>query len=97
MENKTDTLDMTADIVSAFVGNNSVPASELPALIQSVYQALNAISSGEETKVEAPKAEGEALCNLARQVMEAAPFPVVNLSVPLTVEAKAGSSWGAAH
>lgn len=55
MENKTDTLDMTADIVSAFVGNNSVPAGELPALIQSVYQALNAISTGEETKVEAPK------------------------------------------
>ena len=55
MENKTDTLDMTADIVSAFVGNNSVPASELPSLIQSVYQALNSISSGEETKIEAPK------------------------------------------
>jgi DNA polymerase I-like protein with 3'-5' exonuclease and polymerase domains len=29
--------------------------------------------------------------------MEAAPEPVVALSVPLTVEAKAGSSWGAAH
>ena len=55
MENKTDTLDMTADIVSAFVGNNSVPASELPSLIQSVYQALNSITTGEETKVEAPK------------------------------------------
>ena len=55
MENKTDTLDMTADIVSAFVGNNSIPAGELPSLIQSVYQALNSISSGEETKVEAPK------------------------------------------
>jgi len=55
MENKTDTLDMTADIVSAFVGNNSVPASELPTLIQSVYAALNSISSGEEQKVEAPK------------------------------------------
>jgi predicted transcriptional regulator len=55
MENKTDTLDMTADIVSAFVGNNSVPASELPSLIQSVYQALNTISNGEEAKVEAPK------------------------------------------
>ena len=55
MENKTDPLDMTADIVSAFVGNNSVPASELPSLIQSVYQALNTISSGEETKIEAPK------------------------------------------
>ena len=55
MENKTETIDMTADIVSAYVGNNSVPASELPALIQSVYYALNGISTGEETKVEAPK------------------------------------------
>jgi predicted transcriptional regulator len=55
METKTDTLDMTADIVSAFVGNNSVPAGELPSLIQSVYHALNSISSGEETKIEAPK------------------------------------------
>ena len=55
MENKTDALDMTADIVSAFVGNNSLPAAELPSLIQSVYQALNSISTGEETKVEAPK------------------------------------------
>ena len=55
MESKTDTLDMTADIVSAFVGNNSVPAGELPSLIQSVYAALNSISSGEETKIEAPK------------------------------------------
>ncbi len=55
MENKTDTLDMTVEIVSAFVGNNSVPASELPGLIQSIHQALNGIASGEETKVEAPK------------------------------------------
>ena len=55
MDNKTDTLDMTADIVSAFVGNNSLPASELPTLIQSVFAALNSISSGEEQKVEAPK------------------------------------------
>ena len=55
MDNKTDTLDMTADIVSAFVGNNSLPASELPSLIQSVFAALNSISSGEEQKVEAPK------------------------------------------
>jgi predicted transcriptional regulator len=56
MDEKTDTLDMTADIVSAFVGNNSVPASELPALIQNVYAALNGISSGTDaSKVEAPK------------------------------------------
>jgi hypothetical protein len=56
MDNKTDTLDMTADIVSAFVGNNSAPASELPSLIQSVYAVLNGISTGESAaKVEAPK------------------------------------------
>jgi DNA polymerase I-like protein with 3'-5' exonuclease and polymerase domains len=29
--------------------------------------------------------------------MEAAPEPAVALSVPLTVEAKAGATWGAAH
>jgi predicted transcriptional regulator len=55
MESKTDTIDMTADIVSAYVGNNSVPASELPSLIQNIYHALNSISSGEEPKIEAPK------------------------------------------
>ncbi|HVV34150.1 MAG TPA: DNA polymerase I [Vitreimonas sp.] len=67
------------------------------ALRQSGLKARMLLQVHDELVFEAPKAEGEALCNLARQVMEAAPFPVVNLSVPLTVEAKAGSSWGAAH
>ncbi|WP_283205814.1 MucR family transcriptional regulator [Methylobacterium cerastii] len=31
---------MTADLVSAFVSNNNVPVSELPALIASVHAAL---------------------------------------------------------
>jgi predicted transcriptional regulator len=55
MDTKTDAIDMTADIVSAYVGNNSISASELPSLIQSVYHALNSISTGEEIKAEAPK------------------------------------------
>jgi predicted transcriptional regulator len=55
MDTKTDTIDMTADIVSAYVGNNSVPASELPSLIQSIYHALSTISTGEEIKAEPPK------------------------------------------
>jgi DNA polymerase-1 len=46
---------------------------------------------------EAPKAEADALCKLAREVMQAAPEPAVQLSVPLTVEARAGATWGAAH
>jgi len=55
METKTDTIDMTADIVSAYVGNNTVSVTELPGLIQSVFAALSTISAGDEPKVEAPK------------------------------------------
>ena len=32
---------MTAEIVSAYVGNNTIGSSELPALIQEVYSALD--------------------------------------------------------
>jgi DNA polymerase-1 len=51
----------------------------------------------DELVFEAPKVEAETLCKLARDVMEAAPEPAVALSIPLTVEAKAGATWGAAH
>jgi predicted transcriptional regulator len=33
-------IDLTADIVSSYVANNSVPVSELAALIRNVHQAL---------------------------------------------------------
>ncbi len=33
-------IELSADIVSAYVSNNSVQASELPALLSSVYSAL---------------------------------------------------------
>src|SRR3546814_20966875 len=46
---------MTADIVSAYVGNNSVTAADLPSLIQSVHRALSGISSGAEAAEAAPK------------------------------------------
>jgi predicted transcriptional regulator len=35
-----DYIELAADIVSAFVSNNSVPAADLPALIASVHGAL---------------------------------------------------------
>lgn len=38
--NLTNNIELAADIVSAYVSNNSVPASELPALINEVYNAL---------------------------------------------------------
>jgi predicted transcriptional regulator len=36
-----DLIDLAADIVSAYVSNNTVPVSELPALIADVHRALN--------------------------------------------------------
>ena len=39
-------IDLTADIVSAYVSNNSISAGELPGLIAEVYQALNRTGSG---------------------------------------------------
>ncbi|MBX9747693.1 MAG: DNA polymerase I, partial [Hyphomonadaceae bacterium] len=67
------------------------------ALRESGLRARMLLQVHDELVFEAPKAEAEALCALARKVMEAAPMPAVHLSVPLTVEAKAGATWGAAH
>jgi predicted transcriptional regulator len=39
-------IDLTATIVSAYVGNNPVPASDLPALIGQIHAALQRVSSG---------------------------------------------------
>jgi predicted transcriptional regulator len=49
-------IDLAADIVSAYVSNNSVPASELPQLINEVYGALLRVG-----KVVEPEAKPEPL------------------------------------
>ena len=41
----SDFLTMTADLVSAYVNNNSVPASELPSLLVQVHGALVRLSA----------------------------------------------------
>ena len=41
----SDYIGLAADIVSAFVSNNSVPLTELPALIGSVHAALQNVSN----------------------------------------------------
>ena len=38
--NNTDTIELTADVISAYVSNNPVPVSELPSLIAQVHQSL---------------------------------------------------------
>jgi predicted transcriptional regulator len=55
MDDKSEIIEMTADIVSAYVGNNSVSASELPSLIQSVHRALASVANGGDAVEAAPK------------------------------------------
>ena len=44
-------IDLTASIVSAYVGNNPTPAAEIPGLISQIHAALVRVSSG---RTEAP-------------------------------------------
>ena len=43
MQDKADLVEMTAEIVSAYVGNNAVSVSDVPALIETVFGALSGV------------------------------------------------------
>ncbi|MFC3080127.1 DNA polymerase I [Phenylobacterium terrae] len=51
----------------------------------------------DELVFEAPEAEADEVIRIACQVMEKAAEPVVSLSVPLVVEARAAANWDEAH
>jgi predicted transcriptional regulator len=54
--NQTNNIELAADIVSAYVSNNSVPAGDLPGLINEVYNALLRVGAGSVvTPTEPPK------------------------------------------
>ena len=44
--NRSDLVELTAGIISAYVSNNTVPVSELPALIADVHRALSNTQTG---------------------------------------------------
>ena len=46
LSNEASCIQLTANIVSAYVRNNSVSSAEIPALISQVYLALMRVSSG---------------------------------------------------
>lgn len=50
MENKTELVGLSADIVSAYVGNNAVALADLPNLIKDIHRALHVAytTGGEE-------------------------------------------------
>ncbi len=55
MDDKSEIIEMTADIVAAYVGANSVTAGDLPSLIQSVHRALTGVATGADAVEAAPK------------------------------------------
>jgi predicted transcriptional regulator len=46
LSDKASCIQLTANIVSAYVSNNTVSSAEIPALISQVYSALMRISNG---------------------------------------------------
>ena len=49
-------VELTSDVVSAYVGNNPVQAGDIPSLIRDVHSALTTISAkGSEPEAEKPK------------------------------------------
>jgi predicted transcriptional regulator len=47
-------IDLTANIVSAYVSNNTTPAAELPALISQIHGALVRLSAGQSEPASEP-------------------------------------------
>jgi predicted transcriptional regulator len=54
MESKNELVELTAEIVAAYVGNNPVPQSDLPKLIGEVYRSLSGAIGNQEQKKEEP-------------------------------------------
>ena len=51
----------------------------------------------DELILEAPEDEAEETLELVRKTMMTAPFPMLDLSVPLVVEGEAGANWAEVH
>jgi DNA polymerase-1 len=68
-----------------------------PDLKKAKLEARMLLQVHDELIFEAPAKEAEATAELAIGIMRDAPFPVVNLSVPLEVETGIGASWAEVH
>ncbi|RMB08891.1 MucR family transcriptional regulator [Eilatimonas milleporae] len=55
LQNSENVLGLAADIITAYVSNNTVSANELPDVIKTVYTTLNTINGTEEVVEERQK------------------------------------------
>jgi DNA polymerase-1 len=67
------------------------------ALAEKKIKAVMLLQVHDELIFEAPEKAVEKAAKLIAQVMEKAPLPAVEISVPLVVEARAADNWDAAH
>ena len=52
---KSDLLEMTADIVSAYVSHNQIKADAVPGLIETVFASMETIAKSDDKPDEGPK------------------------------------------
>ncbi|MEQ1780916.1 MAG: DNA polymerase I [Hyphomonadaceae bacterium] len=70
----------------------------MPAALEAAgLKAKMLLQVHDELVFEAPEKEAKKLAEVASKVMSAAPHPIVEMKVPLVVEAKAAKSWAEAH
>ncbi len=55
MDDKAEIIEMTAEIVAAYVENNTIAMGDLPGLIQGVHRALSSVAAGMDAVQAAPK------------------------------------------
>jgi DNA polymerase-1 len=67
------------------------------ALADAGLKARMLLQVHDELVFECPEKEAKQLAEVAVKTMSAAPFPVVQLKVPLVVESKSAKSWAEAH
>lgn len=67
------------------------------ALARAGLKARMLLQVHDELVFECPEAEAETLIEVARQTMQGAAGPALELSVPLVVDARAGRNWADAH
>ena len=66
MDNKSRSLELAAQIVAAYVGNNTVAQADIPRLIADVFRSLESIAAGEVPKEQA--AEVKPAVNIRKSI-----------------------------
>ena len=67
------------------------------ALTQKGLDAQLLLQVHDELVIEAKEKSADEVCEIARDVMERATLPALQLKIPLTVEVHAGANWDEAH